>query len=114
MFSKRKITEEDICQEFRSKETKEINNYFIKDIDQKELLSVKNKKVCTTLSYMEHLLTLAFADTICTSISAFASLIDISKGIMSSTIGSNIWAIIAKIKKYKSIIKKKKKRSTMK
>ena len=41
---------------------------------------------------------------------AFASLIDISKRIMSSTIGLNIWAIIARIKKYKSIIKKKKKK----
>ena len=35
----------------------------------------------------------------CISISTFASLVDIPTGIMSSTIGLNICAIIAKIKK---------------
>ena len=39
-------------------------------------------------------------------ISAFASLIHILIGIMSSAIGLKIWAITAEIKKYKSIIKK--------
>ena len=43
-------------------------------------------------------------------ISAFPSLVDISKGIMSSTIGLNIYTIIAETKKYKSIIKKKNKK----
>ena len=68
-------------------------------------MSNKNKKVCTTLNYIEH-----FAVTICISISAFTSLIDISNGIMSFTIEINIWAIIANIKKYKSLIRKKKKK----
>ena len=40
----------------------------------------------------------------------FASLIDISQASMSSTIALNICAIIARIEKYKSIIKKKKKK----
>ena len=31
-----------------SEKIKEIDNYFIKEIDQNELLSNKNKKVCTT------------------------------------------------------------------
>ena len=61
-------------------------------------MSNKNKKVCATLNYIEYFLTLVSTVTICVSISVFASLIDISKGIMSSTIGLNIWAIIAKIK----------------
>ena len=74
------------------------------------MLSNKNKKVCTTLNYVEHFLTLIFAVTVCISISAFPSLIDISKGIMSYKIGLNICAIIARIKKYKSIIRKKKKK----
>ena len=65
---------------------KEIRDYFIKEIDQNELLSNQSKKVCTTLNYNEHFLTLVFAVTICISISAFASLIDISKLVMSSTI----------------------------
>ena len=41
-------------------------------------------------------------------ISAFASLVDILLGNMSFTIGLNICAIIAGIKKHKSIIKKNK------
>ena len=53
---------------------------------------------------------LIFSFTVCISISAFASLVDISNGILSSTIGLNICAIIPKIQKYKSIIKKKKKK----
>ena len=79
------MTEDDISQEFRLKKIKEINNYFIKEVDQNELLNNKNKKVCTTLNFTEDFLTLAFAVT-------------------------NICAINAKIKRCKSIINKKKKR----
>ena len=89
--------------------TNEVNNYFITEIDQNELFRNFNKNSCTTLSYTEHFLTLVFAVTVCICISSFPSLVDISKRIMSSTIRSNICAIIASIKKYKSIIKKKKK-----
>ena len=46
----------------------------------------------------------------CISISAFASLVGITKGITSSATGLKISVIIAGIKKYKSIIKKKKKK----
>ena len=69
----------------------------------------KNKKIFPTLNYIEHCLNLVFVVTVCISISDFASLIDISEKIMSSTVGVNIWAIIARIEIYKSIIKKKKK-----
>ena len=51
---------------------------------------------------------LASTITGCASISAFASLVGISILIMSSAIGLKFFAIIARIKKYKSIIKKKK------
>ena len=44
------------------------------------------------------------------SISAFASLICVPVGITSSAVGINIFSIIAGIKKYKSIIKKMKKK----
>ena len=44
----------------------------------------------------------------CISISAFASLVIIPMGIICSTIRFNICAIIARIKKYNSVIKKKK------
>ena len=66
--------------------------------------------VRTTLNCIEHFCALVFPVTICISISAFVSLLDISKGIMSSTIRLNICATIARIKNYKSIIKKKKKK----
>ena len=56
--------------------------------------------------------TLYWASTItgCSSISDFASLLGIPIGIPSSAIGLKICAIFAGIKKYKSIIKKKKKK----
>ena len=73
-------------------------------------MSRKYEKVCTTLSYLEHFLILASATTGCISISAFASLLGIPIGIRSSAIGLNICAIAAGIKKYKSIIKRKKKK----
>ena len=71
----------------------------------------KNNKVCTTLNCVEHFVTLLFAVTRCISISDFASLVDIPTRIMSSAIGLNISAVVARIKKYKSIIKKKKKKN---
>ena len=70
----------------------------------------KHKKGCTTLNYIEDFLILGSTITECISISAFASLLGIPIGIASSTIGLKICAITAGIKKYKSIIKKKKKK----
>ena len=107
------MTQEGISQEFRLKKVKWIDQNRNKidqrnrEIDQNErnrpkwLLSNKNKRVCTTLNYIEHFLKLVFAVTVCVSISAFVSLVDISKGIMSSIIGLNICAISARIKNYK-------------
>ena len=48
-------------------------NSFIKEIDQNELLSNKNKKVCTTPNYLEHFLILVFSVNVCPSTSALAS-----------------------------------------
>ena len=59
---------------------------------------------------LEHLLILVSTVTGCVSISAFASLVCVPVSITSSVVGLNICAIIAGIKKYKSIIKKKKKK----
>ena len=58
----------------------------------------KHRKVCTTLNYTEHFLTLVSEITGCISISAFASLVDIPTEIMSSTIGLNIYPITVRIK----------------
>ena len=60
------------------------------------------------MNYIEHLPILASAVTGWISISAFASLLGISRGITSAAIELKICAIIEGIKKYKSIIKKKK------
>ena len=73
-------------------------------------MSKKHKKVCTTLNYIEHFLILGSTIAGCVSISAFASLVGIPIGITSSAIGLNICAVTAAIKKYKSMIKKKKKK----
>ena len=73
-------------------------------------MSKKHKKVCTTQNYIEHFLILASTITGCIPISAFSSLIGIPVGIMGYAIGLKICAIAAEIKKYKSIIKKKKKK----
>ena len=105
--------EEDISQEYRLKIIKQINNYFIKEIDQNELLSNKDKKVYTTLKYIGQLDNWS-SWTAGELVTVFASLINISIGIISSTIGLNIFSIVSKFKKYKSIAMKKRKRSTMK
>ena len=65
----------------------------------------KNKKLCATLNYIEHFVTR------CIFISVFAPLIDIPTRIMSYAIGLNISAVVARIKKYKKIIKTKKKKN---
>ena len=59
--------------------------------------------------FIERLLNLASKIIGCISISAFASLIGIPIGIKTFLIELKIYAITAGIKKYKSIIKKKKK-----
>ena len=98
------MVEENISQEFRLKNLDETKNYFLEEIKQNELMSKKHKKVCTTLDYIEHFLILASTINGCISVSAFSSLIGISIGITSSGIGLKT----AGIKKYESIIKKKK------
>ena len=84
-----------------------IKNYLIKEINQNELMSKKHKKVRKVLNYIEHLLIVIFTITGCVFISAFASLVGISIGIMSSAIGVKICVITVGVKKYKSINKKK-------
>ena len=63
--------------------------------------------MCRNLNYVEHLLILASTVTGCVSISAFASLVGILVGIVSFAVGMTISTITAGIKKYKSIINKK-------
>ena len=73
-------------------------------------MSKKHKKVCEIRNYIEYFLILAYTITGCISISAFVSLLDIPIRITSSATVLKICAITAGIKRYKSIIKKKKKK----
>ena len=61
-------------------------------------MKIRAKLSVSTLRYIKDLI-LVFLVTICLSITIFASLVDVSKGIMNSAIGLNIFAVIAKIKK---------------
>ena len=75
-----------------------LNNY--KKNDKKQVLSLDEENLIIVSSTVNG----------CISISAFASLVSIAVGIISSAVELNICAIIA-AKKFKSIIKKKKKLS---
>ena len=72
-------------------------------------MSKKHKKVYRVLNYIEHLLISIFTVSGCIFISAFASLVGIPIGIRSSAIELKICLITVEIKKYKAMIKKKKK-----
>ena len=50
-------------------------NYFLEEIERNELMRKKNKKVCTTLNYIEHILILASAITGWISTSTLAYLL---------------------------------------
>ena len=73
-------------------------------------MNKQHKKVCRVLNYIEHLLILIPAVTGYVSIFAFAFLVGITIGNTRSEIGLKIFVVTAGIKKYKSIIKKKKKK----
>ena len=87
-----------------------IKIYFLKEIQQDEWRSKNHKMVCTTRNYIEHFVNIASTITGCISISSFASLSRIPIEITNSAIGLQICAVNAGIEKYKSIIKKKKKK----
>ena len=104
------MPEEKLNQEFRLKQIDEIINYLIEEINQNKLMSKKHKKVCRVLNYIDHSLIVISTITGCVSIFDFASLVGVPIGLTSSATGLKICAITAGIKKYKSMIKKKKKK----
>ena len=59
------MVEENISQEFRLNVIDVTRNYFVKEIEQNELMIKKNKKLCTTLNYIEHFLVLISTFTEC-------------------------------------------------
>ena len=104
------MAEENKSQELRFKKIDETRNYFLEEIQQNELMSRKHKKVCTILNHIEHFFILASAVIGCISMLNFASLLGIPIGFTSSEIGLKICVIAARIKTYKSIIKKMKRK----
>ena len=91
------------------KKIDEIRHYLIEEINRNERKIKKHKQVCRALNYIDHPLIVIYTITGYVSISSFASLVGIPIWIASSIIGLNICVITAGIKKYLSIIKKKKK-----
>ena len=73
-------------------------------------MSKKHKNVCTILNYNEHFLVLASTITGSISILAFTSLFGILIRITSFSIGLKMCAIASRIKKHRSIVRKKRKR----
>ena len=96
--------------EFRLRKIGETRNYLLKKQNIMNLMSKKDKKTCKYLNYVENWLILSSTITACVLTSAFTSLVCILVGIMSSAVDITICAITAGIKKYKSIIKEKKKK----
>ena len=93
------------------KKKDEPRNYLIiEEINQNEWMSKIYKKVYKDLNYIVHLLSLCSEVTGYVFISSFVSLIGIPIGITSFPTGSKICVITAGIEKYKSIVKKKKKK----
>ena len=101
---------EEASLEFRSIKIDERRNYLLDEIKHNDLMSKKYKKTYKYLNYIENLLILVSTVTGYVSISAFASLVCVPVGFTTSAVGINICAIIAGIKKYKLIIKKKMKK----
>ena len=73
-------------------------------------MSGKYKKTCNYLNYVKCMFVWASTVTGCISKSAITSLVAVPVSVASSTVGLKICGITASIKKYKSIIKKKKKK----
>ena len=73
-------------------------------------MSEKHEKVDRALNYFEHFVIFISAVSGCVSISPFASLVGVPVGIARAVVRIKICAITAGIKRFKSIIKKKRKK----
>ena len=104
------MSKERVSKEFRLKNIDETGNYLIEKINENELMSKKHEKVYVVLNYIENLLVLISTVSGCVFICNFAPLVGFPIGIPNSAIGLKTCVIPAEIKRYKSIIKKKKKK----
>ena len=74
------------------------------------MISEKHKNVCRALKHFQHFVAFVYAVSRCVSASVFASLVGVPVRIASSAVELKICALTAGIKKYNSIIKKKRKK----
>ena len=96
---------------FRLQKIDEKSNYFLEEIKHNDLMSEKYQKTCKYLNYVEHLLILVSTVSGYVLISALASLVCVPVNITSSPVGIKACAVTARIKKYKSIKKKRKEKA---
>ena len=96
--------------DFRIKTIDKTRNYLLEEIKHNGLMSKKYKKFRRNLNYFKYFLVFVSAVTGCVSISAFSSLVGIPVDIMSSVVELKICSFTAGIKKYRSIIKEKRKK----
>ena len=71
----------------------------------------KHKNTCRNSNYFKNFLLFISAVAFCVSVSTFASLVGNAVGITSHAVELKICALTARIKKYKSIIIKKRKKN---
>ena len=86
---------EEASLEFRLRKIDETRNYRLDEIKHNDLMNENYKKTCKYLNYLEQLLILVSTVTGCVSVSAFASLVAIPVGIVSSAVVIKIFAITA-------------------
>ena len=95
---------------FRLKKIDETINHLLEEVKHNDLMGEKYKNTYKYLNYVEYFLFLASTNISYDSVSEFASLVCVPVCITSSAVGLKICAITAGIKRYKSVIKTKKKK----
>ena len=92
------MVEENIFKEFRLKNIDETKNYFAEEIIKNDLMSKKNKKVCTALSCIEDLFILFSVVSGDVSGFSFASLVGILIGIAIYEVRLKVLVIMQELK----------------
>ena len=93
--------------DFRLRKMDKTSNCLLDEVNHNDLKCEKCKKTWKYLIYVELLPILVSKVSACALISAFASLVCVPVGITSFALEMKVCAFTAEIKKYKSIMKKK-------
>ena len=101
------MSKENVSLNLVLKKIDETRNQLLEEIKHNDLISEKHKKVCKDLNYFDHFLVFISAVIDSVSISPFASLVNVSISILSSSVRLIICAISAGAKKHNSFIAKR-------